>query len=195
VVLRSRLFSLQRRGLATAAEEATRHGTRNAFDTLAFAAQLEAAGVPRAQAEALARSVLDVAAATDASHRSEFAFKEQIAQCRSELSTGLETQRGSTQRDIDRLRTESEKLRTELKYEIEKLNAAQRLDLNLEKGRIRDELQKQNDRILGIDSRLDREANLIRTQIEAGKNDLLRYSIGTLISCGAIALGALRLML
>ena len=98
-------------------------------------------------------------------------------------------------RDVDRLRTESEKLRTELKYEIEKLTTAQRLDLNLEKGRIRDEMQKQNDKINAIDSRLDREANLIRTQIETGKNDLLRYSVATLLSCGAMALGALRLML
>ena len=97
--------------------------------------------------------------------------------------------------DIDRIRADSEKLKAELKYEIEKLTAAQRLDLNLEKGRIRDELQKQNDRILGIDGRLDREANLIRTQIETSKNDLLRYCVGTVISCGAIALGALRLML
>ena len=98
-------------------------------------------------------------------------------------------------REVDRLRTESDKLRTELKYEIEKLTTAQRLDLNLEKGRIRDEMQKQNDKIMAIDSRLDREVNLILTQIEAGKNDLLRYSVATLFSCGALALGALRLML
>ena len=32
----------------------------------------------------------------------------------------------------------------ELKYEIDKIQASQRLDLNLEKGRIRDELLTQN---------------------------------------------------
>jgi hypothetical protein len=179
---------------ATAVPSPSRH-ERNAFDSLAFTMHLEASGVPRRQAEALATTVLDVIASADASYRTELASKDQIAQCRNELSIGLETQRAVTQRDIDRIRTESEKLRTELKYEIEKLNTAQRLDFNLEKGRIRDELQKQTDRILEIDARLDREANLIRTQIEAGKNDLLRYSVGTLISFGAVALGALRLML
>ena len=34
--------------------------------------------------------------------------------------------------------------RAELKYEIDKIQASQRLDLNLEKGRIRDELLTQN---------------------------------------------------
>lgn len=35
------------------------------------------------------------------------------------------------------------RLRAELKYEIDKIQASQRLDLNLEKGRIRDELLTQ----------------------------------------------------
>ena len=88
----------QRRDLATAgAENPTRH-ERNAFDTLAFSKQLQASGLPRAQAEALTHHVLDVIAAADTYNRSEFAFKDQIAQCRSELSTGLEHQRASTQR-------------------------------------------------------------------------------------------------
>lgn len=102
---------------------------------------------------------------------------------------------GFSRSDIDRLRTESEKLRAELKYEIEKLTASQRLDLNLEKGRIRDELQKQTDRIIEIDGRLDRECNGIRTLMESNKNDLLRYSMATIISFGAVALGAIRLMI
>merc|ERR1712124_162093 len=103
---------------------------------------------------------------------------------RSEMSSGLETQKSAL-----------EKLRTELRYEIDKLTSSQKLDLNLERGRTRDELQKQNDKILGIDSRLDREAHLIRTQIEASKNDLLRYSVGTITALGALVLGVMRLMI
>ena len=95
----------------------------------------------------------------------------------------------------DAKRANLEKLRTELRYEIDKLTGSQKLDLNLERGRTRDEIAKQNDRIMSIDGRLDREVNLIRTQIEASKNDMLRYSVATLASLGAVTLGAIRLML
>eukprot|EP00966_Prymnesium_polylepis_P295861 6833289-Prymnesium_polylepis.1 len=87
---------------SSSAPNPTRH-ERNAFDTLAFSGQLEAAGVPRTQAEALARNVLDVIAHAEANNRAEFAFKEQIAHVKHELSTGLDNQRGVMQRDTDRL--------------------------------------------------------------------------------------------
>lgn len=86
--------------------------------------------------------------------------------------TDLEHQKTAMKRDCDAVRAECEKLRTgaalsvfrvacfvapqhsvltprllpcaELKYEIDKIQASQRLDLNLEKGRIRDELLTQN---------------------------------------------------
>lgn len=44
-------------------------------------------------------------------------------------------------RDTERLTTNLGNLRNEIRYEVEKLTASQRLDLNLEKGRMRDELQ------------------------------------------------------
>lgn len=40
---------------------------------------------------------------------------------------------GNTKRETDQARAECEKLRTELRYEIDKIAASQRLDLNLEK--------------------------------------------------------------
>lgn len=47
----------------------------------------------------------------------------------------------SLMRDTERLTTNLGNLRNEIRYEVEKLTASQRLDLNLEKGRMRDELQ------------------------------------------------------
>ena len=43
----------------------------------------------------------------------------------------------------------------DLRYEVDKLNASQRLDLNLEKGRVREDLQKQSDRLMTADARID----------------------------------------
>lgn len=82
--------------------------------------------------------------------------------------------------------------RAELKYEIDKIQASQRLDLNLEKGRIRDELLTQNSKsiqtgalvchkrscclawaaaranlhVVCAEIRLDKEINSMRTTLE-----------------------------
>lgn len=165
------------------------------FDTLAFTQRLVEAGVAEQEARAIATELAQVTLETDLLYADELATKSELQRehivqdakldkCRSEMLSGLDNQNSNL-----------EKLRSELRYEVEKLSASQKLDLNLERGRTRDELQKQNDRIMGIDSRLDREVNLIRTQIEASKNDLLRYSVGTITAFGAVVLGALRLMI
>ncbi|KAL1519645.1 hypothetical protein AB1Y20_023156 [Prymnesium parvum] len=95
-----------RRALTSAATDApiarpnnnpTRH-TRNAFDSLAFCRELQAAGLPRAQAEVVASNVLDVLAAVDDVNQRTFASKEQITQCKNDLHTGLENQRNTTLR-------------------------------------------------------------------------------------------------
>ena len=87
-----------------------------------------------------------------------------------------------------------DRLRVELKFETEKLSNSQKLDLNLERGRMRDELQKQREEVQKLDAKIDREIRNVSTQIEASKNDLLRYSVGTLVSMGAFVLAAIRLM-
>ncbi len=52
--------------------------------------------------------------------------------------------------------------------------AVQRLDLNLEKGRIRDELLSQNNKSIQTENRLDKEITNMRTTLEANKNDIIR---------------------
>lgn len=200
--------ALQASGDALGGERGTdpwRH-QRYPLDSLSFARSLEATGVPRPQAESLATHVLDALATSEGTVRSEFVSKDALHRERSAIDASLELSRtelktvlasldGSTKRELERLRAECDKLRAEMKYEINKLSSSQRLDLNLEKGRLRDELQAQNDRIVKTDARLDREANIIRTQIETGKNDLLRYSVATITAAGALGLGILRLIL
>ena len=82
----------------------------------------------------------------------------------------------------------------DVRYEVSKLNASQRLDLNLEKGRVREDLQKQSDTLTKADTRIDKEVNQVRTMIEASKNELMRYSIGTLVSFVAVSLAVVRVL-
>ncbi|KAL2323453.1 hypothetical protein Fmac_027832 [Flemingia macrophylla] len=56
----------------------------------------------------------------------------------------------------EKLRGDIEKMRSELRYEIDKVTAGQLLDLNLERGRIRDELANQNAETSNLTNKLDR---------------------------------------
>ena len=97
-------------------------------------------------------------------------------------------------KEIEATKQELAKLRTEIRYELDKLIAGQRLDLNLEKGRLRDELQATTQSVQTIETQLHKDLNTIRTKIEENKNELIKYSIGLLVAAGSIALGMLRFL-
>ncbi|KAK6778132.1 hypothetical protein RDI58_024850 [Solanum bulbocastanum] len=97
------------------------------------------------------------------------------------------------QREIEKLRNDIEKMRSELRYEVDKLTAGQRLDLNLERGRIRDELANQNAETTNLTNKLDWEIHALMAQIEAAKYEVIKYCIGTLVSISAVGLAVLRL--
>jgi hypothetical protein len=46
-----------------------------------------------------------------------------------------------------------------------------------------------------VEARVDRELHQMRTQIEAAKTEIIRYSVGTLVSLGALSLAAIRLVM
>ncbi|KAF7841038.1 protein FMP32, mitochondrial [Senna tora] len=99
------------------------------------------------------------------------------------------------QRETEKQHVDIEKMRSELKYEIDKVTAGQRLDLNLERGRTRDELANQNAETTNLTNKLDREIQALRAQLEAAKYDVVRYCIGTLISLSAVGLACIRIIL
>nr|ADD09602.1 metal ion binding protein [Trifolium repens] len=82
------------------------------------------------------------------------------------------------QRETEKLRNDIDKMRSELRYEIDKVTAGQRLDLNLERGRIKDELADQNAETTNLTNKLDREIHALRAQLEAAKYDVIKYCIG-----------------
>lgn len=177
--------------------------------------RLERAGVEPAHAETLTRCVLDAIASLSLAQRAEFvsngeAARDQLKtearfeQTKSELSSGLKAHEAHVERELQRLmelvrrqeaelRHEKEKGRVDLRYEIDKVTANARLDLNLEKGRMREQQETHNARILETDTRLDREIHGLRTQIESAKNDVLRYCVGTVFAITSVLIGFVRL--
>lgn len=81
--------------------------------------------------------------------------KVDFAQLRSELQTLDKNEFASTKNEHDRLSVEIEKLRQKFKEEVNKIQASVRLDLNLEKGRIRDESSVHELKIKETDNRIE----------------------------------------
>jgi hypothetical protein len=69
----------------------------------------------------------------------------------------------------DRLVTDIERLKQRLREEISRTQAGVRLDLNLEKGRIREEASKQELKMKEVDTRIEQEIAGLRAAIQSSK--------------------------
>jgi len=175
-------------------------------DTLELADRFEDIGMSREQARAVTRHIAELIVRNTVRIAQECTSPVELEKALLELQatiTGFKTEVLKTQelhlaaltRDTERLQNESDKIRAELKYEINKLTASQRLDLNLEKGRIRDELAALREKSNDIEVRIDKEINGLRTSLEASKNDIIRYCVATILSVCVMGLGVVRLLI
>ncbi|KAH9550708.1 hypothetical protein CY35_10G085900 [Sphagnum magellanicum] len=166
---------------------ATANGHR-AFlvDTLALVRRLESQGLSAKQAEAITAVITEV-------------LNDSLENVAQSFTSKTEMQRehhfATLQRETERLRTDIDKMRSELRYEIDKVTSGQRLDLNLERGRIREELATQSSETSNLTNKLDREIHTLKTQLEAAKYDVIKYCIGTIVSVTAVGLGLLRILM
>ncbi|CAO2830517.1 unnamed protein product [Amaranthus hypochondriacus] len=175
-------------------------------DTLALVRKLEAQGFPSKQAEVITAAITEVLhdSLENVSHsfmskaemqKFEMTQEANLAKFKSEVQSSQEHHFSLLQREAEKLQSDIEKMRSELRYEIDKVTAGQRLDLNLEKGRIRDELANQTAETNNLTNKLDREIHTLRAQLEAAKYDVIKYCIGTLVSISAVGLAVLRVLL
>jgi hypothetical protein len=137
--------------------------------------------------------VADFVAKTDL-ERAAMETDARVAAFRSEVSKSQDLHIASLSRDTERLTASLDKVRSEIRYEVDKLTSATRLDLNLEKGRMRDELQSLRDKAAELEIKIDREAGALKASIETTKNEALRYSVGIMVTFGTIGLGVARLL-
>lgn len=80
------------------------------------------------------------------------------------------------------------------RYEIDKLTASQRLDLNLEKGRMRDEMQALRDKTNELEIRMDKETNSLKAALEQTKNETIKYCLGMMFAFTTAGLAVARLV-
>ncbi|XP_038974738.1 protein FMP32, mitochondrial-like isoform X2 [Phoenix dactylifera] len=127
--------------------------------------------------------------------KSEMTQDSNLSKFKSQVQSSQEHHFSLLQRETEKLKGDIEKMRSELRYEIEKVTAGQRLDLNLERGRMRDELAKQNAETTHLTSKLIREIHALRARLEAAKYDVIKYCIGTLVSISAVGLAIVRILM
>ncbi|XP_075497318.1 protein FMP32, mitochondrial-like isoform X2 [Primulina tabacum] len=175
-------------------------------DTLALVRRLEAQGLPSKQAEAITAAMTEVLndSLENVSHsfvskgqmqQNEMAQESNLSKFKTEVKSSQDHHFSLLQHETEKLKSDIEKMRSELRYEVDKVTAGQRLDLNLERGRIRDELNNQNQETTNLTNKLDREIHALRAQLEAAKYDVIKYCIGTLASVSAVGLAVIRILM
>ncbi|KAF9111484.1 hypothetical protein BGX27_004848 [Mortierella sp. AM989] len=174
------------------------------FDTHRFVEKLEKEGFSRQQSEAVMNALDEVITesmnnlaknmVTRADQdKTVYTYKVDFAALKSELQMLEKNDFSLTNTNNERLVSEIEKLRQRLREEVTRTQAGVRLDLNLEKGRIRDEAATQELKVRATEERIEQEIAGLRTQMETIKLQTLQYMIGTITGAGALILAYLRM--
>ncbi|KAG8373245.1 hypothetical protein BUALT_Bualt11G0003700 [Buddleja alternifolia] len=207
VLLGTHLCSPNRVGSRPISELVKSNGKRLFLvDTLALVRRLESQGVPTKQAEAITAAMTEVLndslenisysfVSKGEMQKNEMTQESNLSKFKTEVKSSQDHHFSLLQHETEKLKSDIEKMRSELRYEIDKVTAGQRLDLNLEKGRIRDELNNQNQETTNLTNKLDREIHELRAQLEAAKYDVIKYCIGTLASVSAVGLAVIRILM
>jgi phosphopantetheine adenylyltransferase len=169
---------------------------RPAFDTFDVVSRLEHSGFTPEQAVALKSVLNDTILASVAEARDDIAVE---AQKGAELiNARLDSQHRLThdlvRNEIERFKAELERTRIDFKYEQDKANANNRLDLNLEKGRVKELVQAQDARMQELKQSYQAKVSELRTAIEQSKLDGVKYNIATIVSLVSLGLVVLKFM-
>lgn len=121
--------------------------------------------------------------------------KVDFAKLRSELLSADSTEGNTTRAAHEKLTNDIAKLGSRLRDEIGRTQASVRLDLNLEKGRIREEALSQELKIKETETRIEQEVAQLQQQLEQVKFQTLQWLMGVCTGFAALMLGAWRLLM
>ncbi|KAF8625901.1 hypothetical protein AX15_005139 [Amanita polypyramis BW_CC] len=150
------------------------------FDTHHFVQRLEREGLNRAQAEGIMSAMAEVidesirnmtSNMVTKAEQEKLQYTQQVdfAQIKSELQLMEKNDLAMLKAENDRLMADIEKLKQRLREEVTRTQAGVRLDLNLEKGRMREESSRQELKIKEVDTRIEQEIAGLRTTIQTSK--------------------------
>lgn len=116
-------------------------------------------------------------------------YKQQVdfAQLKSELHMTEKNDLAMIKSENERLLADIEKLKQRLREGISRTQGDVRLDLNLEKGRMRQESSGQELKITEVDTRIEQEIANLRTTIQASKVSACRLHKSFAITAECVA--------
>ncbi|KAF5751067.1 hypothetical protein HS088_TW02G00077 [Tripterygium wilfordii] len=167
---------------------------------------LEAQGMPVKQAEAIVSAITEVLNQKLQNVGHSLVTKEEmenfvklresnLSKFKSELESSQEHHFSMLKSETEKLQDSIEKMRSDLRFKIDNVTAGQRLDLNLERGRIKDELANQNAETNHLTKKLDQEILALRDQLGAAKYDVMKYYVGALVSISAVGFAVVRIFM
>lgn len=127
--------------------------------------------------------------------KSSYTQKIDFNTLRSELLSLDSSEASLTRTSHERLGNEVQKLNQRLRDEVARTGSSVRLDLNLEKGRTREEAADQAVKMKETETRIEQEVAGLRERVEGVKFDTLRWLAGVATGTAALLLGAWRLFL
>ncbi|NXG59313.1 MCUR1 regulator, partial [Hemiprocne comata] len=174
------------------------------FDTHALVCLLEENGFTTQQSEVIVSALVKIM-----DTNLEMIYKDMVTKVQQEIALQqVMSHIGGVKKDMiileksefSALRSENEKIKLELQQikkqvmdEITKVRADNKLNLNLEKSRVK-ELHAQQDRALTqTDRKIDTEVADLKTMLESHKLDNIKYLAGSVFTCLTVALGFYRL--
>eukprot|EP00877_Chromochloris_zofingiensis_P015058 jgi/Chrzof1/9806/Cz04g16100.t1 len=174
-------------------------------DTLSTAKKFESIGFNREQSEALTETIteriildrirlLDRLVGKTQLEKVVIEQENRIATFKAELLQKQDMHLATLHKDLERQQNYLDKMRAEVRHEIDKLTASQRLDLNLEKGRMRDDLLQLRDKSTELEIKMDRDINELKATVEKAKNDTIKSVITIMGTFTAIVFTISRVM-
>ncbi|CAK7271002.1 Protein fmp32, mitochondrial [Sporothrix epigloea] len=176
------------------------------FDTLKFVQRLRDDGFTEAQSVAMMKVLNDVIEESiqnltrtmvlrEDAAKATYTQKVDFAKLRSELLSADSTENNTTRAVHERLANDLAKFNSRLRDEVGRTQASVRLDLNLEKGRIREEAVGQELKVKETETRIEQEVAAMRQQLEQVKFQTLQWLMGVCTGFAALLLGAWRLLM
>lgn len=173
------------------------------FDTHKLVRRLQENGFSEEQAESLTSSLVEIITSSVLSvanstvskidqERLEVKFNAMVDSVRNEMFLLEQGKFTRIQEENQKLRDEVASLKGILQDEVAKLKGGMALDFSLEKSRIKEELAVRDQRIKDTENRIETEVAKLGTQLEAQKLDLIKYLVGSLLSCLTLFLAVWR---
>ncbi|NXQ15810.1 MCUR1 regulator, partial [Peucedramus taeniatus] len=174
------------------------------FDTHALVCLLEEKGFTTQQSEVIVSALVEIM-----NTNLDMIYKDMVTKVQQEIAlqqvmshiAGVKKDMIILEKsEFSALRSENEKIKLQLQQikkqvtdEITKVHADNKLNLNLEKSRVK-ELHAQQDRALTqTDRKIDTEVADLKTMLESHKLDNIKYLAGSVFTCLTVALGFYRL--